>query len=193
MAKNQMINCPTCGQPMAANAKACPSCGAKNKQPFYKKWWFWVIVVVLILGVAEGTGGASSGKATASGSAGSAPANTAADTAANSESTAPSAADTAPSEPEPTPAPDLALQGEVTETKDAVAAYYEGIVINNKDRDLSYAQVTFTLYDADGNQIGTALDNINNLKAGGTWKFKALALCDKDEIASWELTEITGY
>ena len=192
MAKNQMINCPTCGQPMAANAKVCPSCGAKNKQPFYKKWWFWVIVVVLILGIA-GSAGSTSG-----GNASSAASSAAASVPAGNDNTAPSVAntepeDTVPDEPKPTPVPDLALQGEVTATEDAFAVYYEGVVVNNKDRDLSYAQITFTLYDADGNQIGTALDNINNLKAGGTWKFKAMALCDKDEVADWELTEITGF
>ena len=37
----------------------------------------------------------------------------------------------------------------------------------------SYLQIEYNLYDADGAQIGTALANINNLKAGGTWKFEA--------------------
>ena len=182
MAKNQMINCPTCGQPMAANAKVCPSCGAKNKKPFYKKWWFWVIVVVVILGIAGG--GASSDSA---GTA--APANASGSGTAD----APASAAAPTAEPTATPAPDLMLQGEVTESVDMVAAYFEGVIVNNKDRDLSYAQVTFNLYDADGNQLGTAVDNITDFKAGGTWKFKAIALCDKDEIASWELSEITGY
>lgn len=171
MPKNQMIHCQACGQPMAASAKACPSCGAKNKQPLYKKWWFWVLVAIVMLGVAGGAGSASSsgaGGGTATGGA-------------------------APAAPTATPMPDLMLQGEVTVTEDALATYYEGVVVNNKDRAFSYAQITFTLYDADGNQLGTAIDNISDLKAHGTWKFKALALCDKDDIAEWELSEITGY
>ena len=54
-----------------------------------------------------------------------------------------------------------------------------------------YIEVTFTLYDADGNNIGTALANTNNLKDGGTWKFEAIVL--EDDVASFELNEITGY
>ena len=62
---------------------------------------------------------------------------------------------------------------------------------NNTDRDASYVQVTFNLYDAQGNQIGTALDNINNLEAGGIWKFDALGL--EEGIASYRLVEISGF
>ena len=49
----------------------------------------------------------------------------------------------------------------------------------------------FTCYDAQGNQIGTALDNINNLEAGGIWKFDALGL--EEGIASYRLVEISGF
>lgn len=51
MAKeNKMISCKTCGADIAASAKSCPHCGAKNKQPIFKKWWLWVLVVVIIFG-----------------------------------------------------------------------------------------------------------------------------------------------
>ena len=44
------------------------------------------------------------------------------------------------------------------------------------------------------NQIGSAMANINSLKASGTWKYKAIALIDSsDEIAKYELSEITGW
>ena len=43
-----MIQCKTCSKEIASSAKSCPSCGAKNKKPFYKKVWFWVIVVIII-------------------------------------------------------------------------------------------------------------------------------------------------
>jgi hypothetical protein len=41
---------------------------------------------------------------------------------------------------------------------------------------VSYAQLSFGVLDSGGNRIGTALTNISNLKAGDTWKFKALIL-----------------
>ena len=53
-------NCPVCGAEMAANAKVCPKCGAKNKKPIYKKWWFWVIIAVIILGIIGNIDGGSS-------------------------------------------------------------------------------------------------------------------------------------
>ena len=45
----KLFNCKTCGNEMAKSAKTCPNCGAKNKTPFYKKWWVWVITVVVVV------------------------------------------------------------------------------------------------------------------------------------------------
>lgn len=87
--------------------------------------------------------------------------------------------------------PDLEIvNGNVEIESDSFASYFVGIVQNNTNKDYSYAQIVFNLYDKDGNLVGTALDNINNIKAGGTWKFKALAL---EEYSTWELDEITGW
>jgi hypothetical protein len=33
---------------MAENAEVCLACGAKNKKPFYKKWWFIVFAVLVL-------------------------------------------------------------------------------------------------------------------------------------------------
>ena len=44
----KLTTCKACGQEIAKSAKACPYCGAKNKKPIFQKWWFWVVVVVLI-------------------------------------------------------------------------------------------------------------------------------------------------
>ena len=41
--------CKSCGQEFAKNAKFCPHCGAKNKKPIFKKWWFWVIIALLFI------------------------------------------------------------------------------------------------------------------------------------------------
>lgn len=52
MAKNRkMTTCRFCGAEIAASAKTCPHCGGKNKKPFYKKWWFWVIAVIFVAAV----------------------------------------------------------------------------------------------------------------------------------------------
>lgn len=72
--------------------------------------------------------------------------------------------------------------------------YVEGSVKNNKDKDYSYVQIEFVCYDSEGNNLGTAIDNTNNLLGNETWKFKAIAMfsgvenidhCDFHEITSW--------
>lgn len=91
---------------------------------------------------------------------------------------------------------DLTVESDITESKDTFSLYFEGIVKNNTKRDMSYASITFNLYDKDGNLLGTALDNINNLKAGGTWKFKATSFLTSDqmkEVTKWEVVELSGF
>ena len=52
----KMITCKTCGKEIAASAKTCPECGAKNKKPIYKKPWFWAVIIVIAI-VAGTSGG----------------------------------------------------------------------------------------------------------------------------------------
>ena len=47
--KSKMKECKVCGAEIANNAAACPKCGAKNKKPFYKKWWIWVLVFMMLV------------------------------------------------------------------------------------------------------------------------------------------------
>ena len=82
---------------------------------------------------------------------------------------------------------------ETTVEEDTFSYYIVGTVTNNTNKEKGYMQITFNLYDAEDNLIGTAIDNVNNLKPGGTWKFKAMALVDKNEIARYELAEVTGF
>lgn len=72
--------------------------------------------------------------------------------------------------------------------------YIEGSVKNNRDKDYSYVQIEFVCYDKEGNNVGTAIDNTNNLLGNETWKFKAISLasdaenidhCDFHDISSW--------
>lgn len=42
--------CEKCGQEIDKKTKVCPNCGAEiKKKPIYKKWWFWVIIAILLI------------------------------------------------------------------------------------------------------------------------------------------------
>ena len=58
---------------------------------------------------------------------------------------------------------------------------------------IDYFARNINYYDSEGNIIGSCIDNQNNLDANGTWKFKAMCLESVDQIARYELKEITGY
>ncbi len=64
MANNKLTNCRACGQEIAASAKVCPHCGAKNKKSIFKKWWFWAIIVVLLIAIGTSGNDADSGNTT---------------------------------------------------------------------------------------------------------------------------------
>ena len=52
--KNAMKNCAVCGAEIAAKAKTCPHCGAKNKK---KPIVLWVIIAILAIAVIGSMGG----------------------------------------------------------------------------------------------------------------------------------------
>ena len=66
-----------------------------------------------------------------------------------------------------------------------------GTVKNNSSNEYGYVQIEFNLYDKDGNQIGTAMDNINNLEQNGSWKFNTLII--EDGVKDVKFKGITGY
>ena len=78
-------------------------------------------------------------------------------------------------------------------TGDAYSCKISGVYTNKADKDLSYVQVSYNLFDADGNQIGTALANTNNLADGGTWKFEAFGSAAVDQVASYKIGDVTGF
>ena len=56
--KTNKKHCQKCGAEITdKKAKICSECGAKIRTPIFKKWWFWVIVVLglAIIGSASGT------------------------------------------------------------------------------------------------------------------------------------------
>ena len=64
MSNNKMTTCKTCGKEMAKSSKVCPSCGAKNKKPFFTKPWFIAIVALIIIGAIASGGKSKSGNTT---------------------------------------------------------------------------------------------------------------------------------
>lgn len=69
-----------------------------------------------------------------------------------------------------------------------------GILKNNSGKDVSYLQIEFAVKDKDGNKLGTAIANINNLKAGDTWKFEAMSFStDEGQVIDLEDYEVTGF
>ena len=57
---------------------------------------------------------------------------------------------------------------------DGFATYITGTLV--ADRDYSYVQILIPCYDADGNKLGDAVANVNNLNKGESWKFEAMSL-----------------
>lgn len=52
MAKNpKMTICRNCNTAIAANARQCPACGARNRKPFYKRGWFLILVMLAVIGI----------------------------------------------------------------------------------------------------------------------------------------------
>lgn len=135
----------------------------KEKKPVYKKWWFWFIILLVIAGISGVVFG---------------------DPNANPTSTSTTSNTT-------TQTTERFTLVDSEGSFDGFAYYVTGTIKNNTNRQYSYVQVTFNLYDEDGAQIGTAMANVNNLEANGTWKFKALGITE--EVASYKLMEITGW
>lgn len=75
-----------------------------------------------------------------------------------------------------------------------ISYYIEGKVKNNSNKDYSYVEIEFVCYDAEGNNLGTVVDNTNNLMAYETWKFKGMALFnDINDIDHCNYKQITGF
>ena len=57
---------------------------------------------------------------------------------------------------------------------DGFATYITGTLV--ADRDYTYVQILIPCYDADGNKLGDAIANVNNLNKGESWKFEAMSI-----------------
>ena len=69
-----------------------------------------------------------------------------------------------------------------------------GILKNDSNKNYSYVSITYTLYDAEGNNIGTALDNMNYLSKGESWRFSSSTIGWLDvEPVSYKCSDITAF
>jgi hypothetical protein len=71
-----------------------------------------------------------------------------------------------------------------------IGTIIEGEVKNITDTTFSFVMIEFILYDSSGNQIGTAMDTINSLRGGNTWRFSASTL--EKNIAYFEFSRINA-
>ena len=56
------------------------------------------------------------------------------------------------------------------------------------DRDYTYVQILIPCYDADGNKLGDAIANVNNLNKGESWKFEAMSI--DTNVASFDINKV---
>lgn len=159
-----MKKCKECGESISSSAKTCPKCGKDQRNFFMKHKFITFILIIMVLAI--GAGSTNNGEISTQETA----------TAITEEK--------------------FTLQDGHSGKADGYGISYtiEGSIKNNTNKQYSYVQVTFNLYDSEGAQIGTALANINNLEANGLWKFKAIgSLGDGKSVASYKLMEITGW
>lgn len=132
-----------------------------------------IIVVLVIVGAVDSMGGNSTDSS-------------ASDSAKPAETTRQAEEQKEPQEP-------YTIADEAEDTSNQFTYKITGTLTNNTDKEKSYIQIEYVLYDADGNQVGTALANTNHLKAGGSWKFEALGTVSPDQVASWERSDVSGF
>ena len=141
---SKLVKCKACGNEIAKGVKRCPNCGKDNRSFVARHKVLSAIAMLVVLGGVSGV--MSKGEV-------------------------------------------VEEENEIIEKEVKVDKYHveitsgynngyalciEGTVTNNSGRDLSYVQILIPTYDADGNKVGSAMANINNLKDGETWKFEAI-------------------
>lgn len=163
---------------------AQPPPAGKPKKPWFKKWWVWVLGILILLGAVNALGGGGSG-------------NQAATPSQNVSSNTP-AAEQKSAEEKPAEEPKkerLTLEdGWEIDKSNPYAIFVTGYVANNSDKPVdNYIQITFDALDKEGANVGSCLANTNTVDAQGKWKFKAMCTGEVEDIETVRFKEITGF
>jgi len=179
---------PQSGQPAPYPGSATPVTEPKPAKPWFKRWWVWVLAVI-VLGV---IGGALGGGAP---SAAPAPTQTKPEVELSSPPSSPaSSPQSTKAEPEPSTERLSLEKGWKVDKSNQFAIFVTGYVRNNSAEPINnYVQITFDVLDSSGANAGTCLANTNTIDAGGRWKFKALCDGEPKEVGKIRFKEITGF
>jgi len=163
-----------------------PAAPTRRKKPWFKRWWVWVLGVIVLVGVGNSLGKGGSGTAPAAQQTAAAAGGQAAAGTTTSSQTTTTAAQAKPK---------LTLDdGWKMDTSNQFAVYVNGYVTNNTDKAIAtYVQITFDALDKSGANLGTCLANTNTIDAHGKWKFKAICTGDAGEIAKVRFKELSGF
>lgn len=148
----------------------------KERKPIFKKWWFWVVAIIIIGAIGAGMNGTK---------------NQATET---TKSTTDSQQQNSTSETKSKEKKDrLTLDdGWQLDSSNPYTAKVIGTVSNNSDQAINgYIQVTFSALDTDGANVGDCLANANTVDAKGKWKFEAI--CSGSNIKTVRFKDITGF
>ena len=88
----------------------------------------------------------------------------------------------------------LELVGGIENTKGVVeygTLVISGKIKNNSDKEYRSVTISFSVYDAENNKIGTCVGSINGLSAGETWAFEAVGV--SKNYYTYRLESIKGY
>lgn len=170
---NKLTNCKTCGAEIAASAKVCPSCGAKQKKPVYLRPWFYILLffAVGLIGTAL-----------------SEPDSTTSDSGVSSESKTPSSAASVSSSSELSP-----FEGDCGITASAEIGpniinlpEISMEITNTTDKDISAIQFYIVPYDVYGDKV-TGFYSQEKLSTDTTLS------AGSSNTISWQLLEQSTY
>ncbi len=178
-----MVFCKECGARISKKAKVCPHCGARRKKSFLGRLLLAIVfILIFIIAIAALFSKSNIQKAVETVS------NAASNTSisSNGENLLQSMNNTMSNNKLEEVVPPAIATG------DFGFKTINGSMKNISGKTLSYASLTFALYDKDGAQIGTAIANINNLTADSVWKYSASPLTTED-WSRFELTEMQAW
>ena len=85
----------------------------------------------------------------------------------------------------------LTIEGEPECIVGDYTTHISGVVRNNRKYAYNTVTISFSIYDSQGNKIGTATDTISHLGPNETWKFEAIAFCSDSKV-EWRLDSLKG-